>query len=113
MFGLGQQVSDDVIDVGTAVGQDERLGRTGQRLDPDGTVELLLGVHDESVARPDDLVDPRDRVGTEGQGSDGLGSPDRMNLAQPELMRDGQYERMGQPGGAGWRSDGEDRKSVG
>ena len=56
MLGLPQQVGGAHLRVRGVVGDDQRLGGTGQQIDTDTAEQLPLGFGDERVAGPDQHV---------------------------------------------------------
>ena len=79
MFRLRQQVRGDKVRVGAAVGDDQHFRRAGRHVDGCAVqtlADLAFGFRDVSVARAKDFIHLRHRLGTEGEGSDGLGAAD-------------------------------------
>ena len=90
VLGLADQVGGDVARVGRPVGDQDDLARPGDAVDVDLAVDLPLGQGDEQVARPDDLVDRRDPLDAVGQGRDGLGAADPVDLGHAQRVAGGQ-----------------------
>ena len=59
MFGLRDQIGGREIGPGRFVGDHDHFARPGDRVDIDLAEDELLGQRDEQIARPDDLIDPR------------------------------------------------------
>ena len=79
MFRLRQQVRGDKVRVGAAVGDDQHFRRAGRHVDGCAVqtlADLAFGFRDVSVARAKDFIYLRHRLGTEGEGGDGLGAAD-------------------------------------
>ena len=101
MLGLRQQVHGDVGRVLRAVGHDDDFGRAGDAVDADTTKHLALGFGDIGVAGSDDAVDRRDRGGAVGEGGDGLGAADAIDLRHAGALGGGQDQRLEMTAGAG------------
>ena len=56
VLGLSEEVGAHQLGVGRVVGDDQDLARTGQTIDPDLPVEVLLGGGDPAIAGPDHEV---------------------------------------------------------
>src|SRR3546814_19395103 len=61
MLGLREQIHCDPARIGIAIADDDDLARAGNRVDADAAEDRALGGGDIGVARPDDLVDRRNR----------------------------------------------------
>ncbi|OQA41592.1 MAG: hypothetical protein BWY49_00338 [Candidatus Omnitrophica bacterium ADurb.Bin314] len=97
MFCLGQQVAGHEIRVGGVVRDDRDLARSGDHVDVNEPVDLTLRFRDVGIPRSDDLVDLRDRFGTEGHGADRLDAADTVNLVHAEQVRDREDVRVDVP----------------
>ena len=76
MLALGQQIVSDQADragIG-GVEQDDQVAGPGKAVDADTAGQLTLGLLHVEVARTDDHVDRRNRLGAERQRGDGLGA---------------------------------------
>jgi hypothetical protein len=71
---LRDQVDGADRRVGGLVGDDDRLGRSVDRVDADVAEDGALGERDEDAARPDDLVDAREGLRAIGERRDRLGA---------------------------------------
>ena len=94
MLGLGKQVGGDPGGVVLAVGDDQDLRRPGDHVDADGAEDLALGGGHVGVARADDLVHRSDGFGAEGEGGDGLGAADAVDLGDAGQLGGGQHQRI-------------------
>ena len=72
VLGLAEQVGRADFAVHAVVGDDQRLGRAGEQVDADAAEQLALGLRHIGVARADDHVDRRDRLGAERHRGDRL-----------------------------------------
>ncbi len=78
VFRLRQQVRGDKVRVGAAVGDHQHFRRAGRHVDGCAVqtlADLAFGFRDVSVARAKDFIHLRHRLGTEGEGGDGLAPP--------------------------------------
>ncbi len=98
MLGFVEQVDRQPPWVGGLVGDDQALGRPAQHLGRD-TVALGedLGGGHRRAARPDDLAHPRDRGCAERQGRDPGRAVRSVDLADAQLVGDGQGRRIHGP----------------
>ena len=81
MLRLRQEVCGYVSRIGVSVGEDDDLAGPGNGVDSDLTENQLLGGGNVNVARPYDLVDPRNGLGAKRQGGNGLGPSDLINVS--------------------------------
>ena len=72
VLGLRDQVERRHVCVDVVVGHDRELARPGEAVDPDEARDLSLGLGHIGVARTDDPVHPRDRLGAVRHRTDGL-----------------------------------------
>ena len=87
MLGLAEQVGGAELGVRRRlVGDHHRLGRSGEEVDADAAEELSLGLGDEGVARPDQHVDRRDRLGAQRHGADRLDAAEAVDLVGTAQM---------------------------
>ena len=92
MFGLSQQIGSDPGRIGIKVGYHQRLCRSGQSIQADDPINLLLRECNEQATRPDDFIYFWNAFSTEGQCSDSLGPADLkhlFNAAQIGSRQDG------------------------
>ena len=75
---------------GSSVDDHHHLARPGDRIDVHLAEDVLLGQGHEQVARPDDLVHPRNALDAVGQGGHGLGAAQPIDLADAQLVAGGQ-----------------------
>jgi hypothetical protein len=80
VLGLAEQVGGADLGVHGVVGDHQRLGRPGEQVDADAAEELALGLGDEGVARADQHVDRRDRLGAERHRADRLHAAEHVDL---------------------------------
>ena len=93
VLGLGEEIGGDELGVGRFVGDDQDLTRAGKDVDAHRAGHDLLRQGHVTVARPDDHVDPRDRLGTIGQCRHGPGAARLVDLVHPGLP--GRDEQVG------------------
>ena len=105
MLGLSEQVRRAQGRVGVPVGDHERLRRTVQPVDADLAEDELLGERREEAARPADHIDPGDRLGAVGHGSDGLRPSYLEDSIRSRYVGGYQYHRMDAPVDTGIRRD--------
>ena len=86
MLRLAEEIGGADLAVDAVVGDDERFGRTGEKIDADAAVELTLGLGHKGVAGPDQHVDRRDRFGAERHGGDGLHAAQHIDLVRAAHM---------------------------
>ena len=79
VFGLSDEVRGDAARVAGLTGDDD-LGGAGGHVDAALGGDGELGGGDVEVAGADDLVDATDGLGAEGEGDDGLGAADAVEL---------------------------------
>ena len=72
VLGLAEQIGRADFAVHAVVGDDERFGRAGEQVDADAAEQLPLRLRHIGVARADDHVDRRDRLGAERHRGDRL-----------------------------------------
>ncbi len=94
MFGLAEQVGGADFAVDAVVGDDQRFGRAGQKIDPDAAEQLALGLGHIGVAGADDHVDGLDRFSAERHGGDGLHAAEDINVIGAAEMHGGDDGRM-------------------
>ena len=94
MLGLAEQVGRAHFAVDAVVGDDQRLGRTGEQIDADAAEQLALGLRHIGVAGTDDHVDRRDRLGAERHGGDRLHAAEHQDLVGAAEMHGGDDRRM-------------------
>ena len=82
MLGLGEQIGRHPRGIGSAVGNDQHLARTGQEVDGDASEELAFGLDHIAVAGAENFVDRGDRLGAEGQRGHGLRTAHAVNLGR-------------------------------
>ena len=94
MLGLAEQIGGAHLAVDGVVGDDQRLGRPGKKIDADAAEQLPLGLGHIGVARPDQHVDRRDRLGAERHGGDRLHAAEHENLVGAAEMHRRHDRRM-------------------
>ena len=94
MLGLAEQVGGAHFAVDAVIGDDQRLGRPGQKIDADAAEQLPLGFGDVGIARADDHVDRRDGLGAERHGGDRLHATEHENLVGAAEMHRRHDRRM-------------------
>ena len=83
-----EQIDRDHHDVGGLVGDDENLGRPGEKIDADAAVELALGLRDVGVARADQHVHGLDALGAQRHRGHGLHAAQHVDfVGAPEVHR--------------------------
>ena len=82
MLRLAEQIDRRHLGVASLVGDDQRLGRTGEEVDPDATEELALRLRDVCVARPHDHVDRCQVLGAERHRGHRLHTAERVDLVR-------------------------------
>ncbi len=102
MLRLGQHIRRRIAGRGRLVGDEQRLCGTGQLVDGHVAVYLSLGQHHKDIAGTQDLVHPGDGLGAIGQGADGLGAPDAVNLVNLGHVGSSQDGIVQRPS-SGWR----------
>ncbi len=80
VLGLSDQIDGGHFGIAGIVGDDQRLGGTGQQIDADASEQLALGFGDVGVAGADDHVDRRDALGAQRHGGDGLHASDGVDF---------------------------------
>ena len=81
MLELRQQVGGCEFRVGRFVGDDQHLARAGDHIDVHAAEELLFRLGDVDVARADDLIDARQRLGAVCERGDRLRAADGDHTA--------------------------------
>ena len=94
MFGLAEQVGGADFAVDAVVGNDQRFGRAGQKIDPDATEQLTLGLGHIGIAGADDHVDGLDRFGAERHGGNRLHAAENINVIRAAEMHGGDDGRV-------------------
>ena len=94
MLGLREQVGRDPRRIVGAVRHHENLGRSRDGIDPHPAEHFALGGGDIGVARPDDLVDRRNRCGPIGQRGNGLRAAHAIDFRDACELRRGQRQRI-------------------
>ena len=94
---LSHQIGRYLVGPGGVVGDHQHLAGAGQRIDPHLAVHRLLGQGHPEVAGPADHIDPGDRGGSVGQGSDRLGPAHPVHLPHPRQMGRRQHRGVGLP----------------
>ena len=94
VLGLAEQVGGAHLAVDAVVGDDQRLGRTGQQVDADPAEQLALGLRHVGVAGADDHVDRADRLGAQRHGGDRLHAAEHVDLVGAAEMHGGDDRRM-------------------
>ena len=94
MLGLAEQIGRAHFAVDAVVGDDQRLGRSGEQVDADAAEQLALGLGHIGIARPDDHVDRRDGLGAERHGGDRLHAAEHENLVGAAEMHGRDDRRM-------------------
>ena len=89
MLRLTEEIGGADLAVDRVVGDDERLGRTGAKVDADTPEQLTLGLGHERVAGPNQHVDRRNRFGSERHGGDGLRAAQDVDLVRAAHMHGG------------------------
>ena len=90
MLGLGDEIGGDERSRRRRVGDDRDLGRAGEGVDADVERDLVLGEGDPERARPDDLVDAPDRLGSVGHRRDRLCAAALVDLGCPGDLERGE-----------------------
>ena len=94
MLGLAEEIGGADFAVDRVVGDDQRLGRPGQKIDADAAEQLPLGFGDIGIAGSDDHVDRRDGLGAERHGGDRLHAAKHENLVGAAEMHRRHDRRM-------------------
>ncbi len=97
VLGLRQQIGGDPCRVVVPVGDDQDFRWAGDHVDADPAEDPPLGRRDIGVARPDDLVDRRDRRRAISQRRDRLRAADPVDFVDPDELRRGQHQRVEHP----------------
>ena len=101
MLGLGDQVGGGIFGPRRAVHDHHHFAGAGDGIDVDLAVDVSLGQGDEEVAGPDDLVHARNALDAVGQGGDGLGAAEAIDLGDLQLAAGGQQVGLKAPKGVG------------
>jgi hypothetical protein len=80
VLGLPEQVRGAELAIDALVGDNQRLGRPGEQVDPDPAEQLPLRLGHEGVPRPDQHVDRGDRLGSQRHGADRLDAAEAIDL---------------------------------
>ena len=92
VFGLREQIHCQPVGIGPAVGNDQDLGGAGDHVDAHLPEYRALGRRHIDIARPDDLVDPRNAPSAISQRRHGLGTAQREYPVDPGKMRRSQHQ---------------------
>ena len=98
VFGLRQQVGGNEGRVGTGIGDDQHLGRTGRHVDGDAARPLrsvALGLIDPGIAGAEQLVAARHRGRAQRHRGDGLRAAQLEDAQVRHLLRCDQDRRIG------------------
>ena len=105
VFGLGEEVGGDEVRASGVVGEDHDFAGAREEVDGDCAEELAFGFDDEFVARAHDFVDWADGFGAEGEGGDGVGSADAVDLGGSGELEGVEHGVVDAAVGAAWRAD--------
>ncbi len=94
VFGLRDHVGRNPRGA-SAAGHDDDLGRARVEINRAVPGHQRFGRGDVAVARPHDLVDPRDGLGAVGQRSDRVCAADLEQRGHPGFERRGEHDRLG------------------
>ena len=100
MFELRDEVGGNHRRIRTGRGDHDDLARTRQLIDADRTEDLVLGEGHKCVARPHDLVDTLDALGSERERRDRLRAARGHHLSDAKKVCGRRDQRMH---AAGWR----------
>jgi hypothetical protein len=95
VLGLAEEVGRTDLAVDALVGDDQRLGRSGQEIDADAAEQLALGFRDVGIAGSDDHVDGAHRLGAERHGGDRLHAAEDIDFVRPAQMHGGDDRGVG------------------
>ena len=109
MFGLSKQVPHQILRLRLYIAEDEDFTGSGHRIDPHHTINLPFGLRHPSVARSGYFLDVWNAFRTVGQGADGLGAPDGVDLIHVQQGRGGHDVAMGQSVPARWGGQNDPR----
>src|ERR1700677_2413119 len=83
---LAEKIGGANLAVDRVVGDDERFGWAGEKVDADAAIELTLRLGDKGVAGSHQHVDRRDRLGSERHRGDGLYAAEHIDLVSAPHM---------------------------
>jgi hypothetical protein len=108
---LAEQIGCAYLAVGAVVGDDQRLGRTGEQVDADAAEQLPFRFGDIGVARADDHVDGGNALSAERHGSHRLHAAEHEDLVGAAEMHRRHDRRMRTA--LEWRRAGDDVPDAG
>jgi hypothetical protein len=103
VLGLGEHVGGDESGISRVIGDDQHLAGSGEHVDAHPAHDLTLGLGNVLIARTDDDIHRRDGFGAVGQGGDGPGGTNLIDLIDTDLAGRDQQGRADPALGIGRR----------